>query len=97
MSPDRATAEIEYGRFSDPIRTYVVTSSFTPDTIRVYAGEPRRHETVVCTISNVSFNPQPSFGGLWISNTRDWKSRFTAEAVHVYRRHLATQINTARR
>lgn len=85
MSPEQAAAEIEYGRFTDPLRTYVITSSFTPDTIRVYAGEPRVCETVVCTISNVSIHPIPAFGGLWVSNTPDWKQRFCAEAVRVYR------------
>lgn len=86
MSPEQAATETEYGRFTDPIRTYVITSSFTPDTIRVYAGEPRESETIVCTISNVSIHPMPAFGGLWVSNTPDWKDRFCAEAIRVYRR-----------
>lgn len=85
MSSDLNATEVEYARFTDPIRTYVITSSFTPDTIRVYAGEPRETETIVCTISNVSIHPIPAFGGLWVTNTPDWKDRFTREAVRVYR------------
>lgn len=85
MSPEQAAVEVEYGRFTDPIRTYVITSSYTPDTIRVYAGEPRETETIVCTISNVSIHPIPAFGGLWVTNTPGWKARFCAEAVRVYR------------
>lgn len=85
MTSNQTAAEVEYARFTDPIRTYVITSSFTPDTIRVYAGEPRETETIVCTISNVSIHPIPAFGGLWVTNTPDWKDRFCAEAVRVYR------------
>lgn len=77
---------VEYGRFQDPVATYVVTSSSMPDTVRVYAGEPHTAE-MICTISNLSIRPLPSWNAKWHSNLPDWKRRFVAEAVATYRRY----------
>ncbi|TWJ14654.1 hypothetical protein LX16_0341 [Stackebrandtia albiflava] len=75
--------EIEYGRFSDPTREYVVTSSAAPHTVRVYAldGEQR---AMVCTIAGVDGFPRTSWGAPWVSNFPEWKRRFESRALEVY-------------
>ncbi|MGH8793463.1 MAG: hypothetical protein ACRDXX_12575 [Stackebrandtia sp.] len=76
--------EIEYGRFSGPHRTYVVTNCTSPDTIRVYAGEPAESE-MVCTISNISIRPIPAWSAKYQVNMSNWKRSFADEAVRIYR------------
>lgn len=84
------TRQLVYGRFDDAFRTYVVTSASVPDTIRVFAGDPRTAE-MVCTISNVSERPYTSWNAKWYSNFPDWKDRFETTAVSLYRHNRHDQ------
>lgn len=78
------TKQVVYGQFEDPSHTYLVTNASVPDTIRVFAGIDRGAE-MVCTISNLSIRPITAWNARWYSNLPDWKQRFEAEAVRVYR------------
>ncbi|ADD43962.1 hypothetical protein [Stackebrandtia nassauensis] len=85
-----------YGQFRDPLHTYVVTSSSMPDTIRVFAGDPHSAE-MVCTISNLSARPYPSWNAKWYSNWPEWKRRFTDHAVSIWRTHNDHRPSPTRR
>lgn len=80
---------IEYGRFRDPSpnRHYVVTSSLSPDNVRVWALEPDAEPELVCTIFNVTLLPLASWNSRWIGNMRHWKQWLVEQATGIYLTH----------
>lgn len=77
---------IEYGRFRDPSphREYVVTSSLSPNNVRVWALEAGTEPEMVCTIYNMTLLPLASWNSRWIGNMRHWKSWLIEQATDTY-------------
>lgn len=81
----------EYGRFSDPSndRQYVVTSSLSSGTVRVWAVERGSELEPVCTIYNVSLVPLASWDARWIGGMWHWRHWLVERAAETYRTHRA--------
>lgn len=81
-----ATQDIEYGRFNDPQpgRSYAVTASLLPGSIRVWHLKADLDPVLVCTICGLADRPYASWHAEWITQMRHWKTWLTDQALATY-------------